>query len=172
MAKVGDKELHESWGMVSSGLRRRVGDGEHPRGDLRRHDAQGDLRHDRAANDGALLRRLGVHRGGRRRPGSPPNAATPRACPWEATCTALPTAGLRAFLVGALKDPISGNLDRIQIVKVWMDGTGQAETHEKVYDVAWSGDRKPGSDGKLPAGGQHRDVANAYLDQHDRHSPS
>ncbi|NES86335.1 MAG: DUF3604 domain-containing protein [Moorea sp. SIO2B7] len=41
------------------------------------------------------------------------------------------------FLVAALKDPIRGNLDRIQIVKGWLDASG--ETHEKVYNVAWSG---------------------------------
>ena len=49
------------------------------------------------------------------------------------------------FLVAALKDPMSGNLDRIQIVKGWLDPKG--ETQEKVYDVAW-GDaktRKPGA---------------------------
>ena len=40
------------------------------------------------------------------------------------------------FLVAALKDPYSGNLDRIQIVKGWLDDKGR--THEKVYDVAWS----------------------------------
>ncbi|MEW9838602.1 DUF3604 domain-containing protein [Mesorhizobium sp. ZMM04-4] len=58
-----------------------------------------------------------------------------------------------------MKDPIGGNLDRYQIVKGWLDGTG--ETHELVYDVAWSGDRKPGSDGKLPPVGNTVDVANA-----------
>jgi hypothetical protein len=63
------------------------------------------------------------------------------------------------FLVGALRDPIGANLDRIQIVKGWMDKNGAL--HEKVYDVAWSGDRKPGSDGKLPAVGNTVDVANA-----------
>jgi hypothetical protein len=63
------------------------------------------------------------------------------------------------FLVAALKDPYSGNLDRIQIVKGWMDKRG--ETYEKVYDVVWGGDRKPGSDGKLPAVGNTVDVANA-----------
>ena len=52
------------------------------------------------------------------------------------------------FLVAALKDPIGANLDRYQIVKGWLDAQG--EMHEKVYDVAWSGDRKPGPDGKLP----------------------
>ena len=63
------------------------------------------------------------------------------------------------FLVAALKDPISGNLDRIQIVKGWVDAAGARQ--EKVYDVAWSGDRKPGADGKLPAVGNTVDVANA-----------
>ena len=64
-----------------------------------------------------------------------------------------------SFLVATLKDPYSGNLDRIQIVKGWLDKKGK--THEKVYDVVWSGDRKPGSDGKLPAVGNTVDVANA-----------
>src|SRR5210317_1134835 len=45
------------------------------------------------------------------------------------------------FMVLALRDPVGANLDRIQIVKGWMDKNG--ETHEKVYDVSWSDDRKP-----------------------------
>jgi hypothetical protein len=53
------------------------------------------------------------------------------------------------FMVFALRDPIAANLDRIQIVKGWLDADGK--THEKVYDVAWSGDRTPGKDGRLPA---------------------
>jgi hypothetical protein len=63
------------------------------------------------------------------------------------------------FMVYALRDPIGANLDRIQIVKGWMDGSGN--TLEKVYDVAWSGDRRPGSDGRLPPVGNTVDVANA-----------
>jgi hypothetical protein len=65
------------------------------------------------------------------------------------------------FLVGALKDPLSGNLDRIQIVKGWLDAAGK--THEKVYDVAWSDSdtRRPGANGKLPAVGNTVDIANA-----------
>ncbi|HEX5091758.1 MAG TPA: DUF3604 domain-containing protein [Burkholderiales bacterium] len=65
------------------------------------------------------------------------------------------------FLVAALKDPIGANLDRIQVVKGWMDGGGKL--HEKVYDVVW-GDaktRKPGRDGKLPAVGSTVDLATA-----------
>jgi len=63
------------------------------------------------------------------------------------------------FLVAAMKDPYSGNLDRIQIIKGWLDANG--ETHEKVYDVVWSGGRSPGSDGKLPPVGNTVDVATA-----------
>jgi hypothetical protein len=63
------------------------------------------------------------------------------------------------FLVAAMKDPEGANLDRIQIVKGWVDAEGARQ--EKVYDVAWSGERKPGGDGKLPAVGDTVDVANA-----------
>jgi len=45
-----------------------------------------------------------------------------------------------AFLVGAVKDPTSGNLDRIQIVKGW---SRSGQSFEKVFDVVWAGDRKP-----------------------------
>lgn len=65
------------------------------------------------------------------------------------------------FLVAALKDPIGANLDRIQIVKGWLDANGQV--HEKVYDVVWgdSDKRKKGADGKVPAVGSTVDVDNA-----------
>ncbi len=64
------------------------------------------------------------------------------------------------FLVAALKDPIGGNLDRIQVIKGWMDA--KDKLHEKVYDVAWSDDRKPDAKtGKLPYVGNTVDVANA-----------
>ncbi|MDO6484337.1 DUF3604 domain-containing protein [Shimia thalassica] len=63
------------------------------------------------------------------------------------------------FLFAALKDPYSGNLDRIQIIKGWLNEDGT--TSEKVYDVAWSGDRVKGADGKVPSVGNTVDVANA-----------
>jgi hypothetical protein len=63
------------------------------------------------------------------------------------------------FMVYALRDPIGANLDRIQIVKGWLDANGK--THEKVYDVIWSGNRNPGKDGKLPPVGNTVDVKNA-----------
>jgi hypothetical protein len=65
------------------------------------------------------------------------------------------------FLVAALKDPLSGNLDRIQIVKGWLDKKGN--THEKVFNVAW-GDaekRQLDADGKLPPVGNTVDIENA-----------
>jgi hypothetical protein len=64
-----------------------------------------------------------------------------------------------SFLVAAMKDPYNGNLDRIQIVKGWLDAKGK--THEKVYDVVWSGNRKPEKNGKLPSVGNTVDVKNA-----------
>jgi hypothetical protein len=67
--------------------------------------------------------------------------------------------GAPNFMVFALRDPVGANLDRIQIVKGWMDSKGK--THEKVYDVAWSGDREPDSNGKLPPVGNTVDVAAA-----------
>jgi hypothetical protein len=79
--------------------------------------------------------------------------------PMGADLPAGPEAVSPTFLVGALRDPIGGNLDRIQIIKGWLDANG--ETREKVYDVVWAGDREPGEDGKLPPVGDTVDVANA-----------
>ena len=70
-----------------------------------------------------------------------------------------PSGRAPSFLVAALRDPLSGNLDRIQIVKVWLGKKGKRQ--EKVYDVVWGGDREPGADGKLPAIESTVDVANA-----------
>ena len=63
------------------------------------------------------------------------------------------------FAVWALKDPESGNLDRIQIIKGWYKN---GHPWEKVYDVAWSDGRKPdASTGKLPTVGNTVDIKNA-----------
>jgi len=65
------------------------------------------------------------------------------------------------FLVAALKDPIGANLDRIQVIKGWLDAKGAV--HEQIYDVVW-GDadkRKQGANGKLPPVGDTVDVENA-----------
>ncbi|WP_253284487.1 MULTISPECIES: DUF3604 domain-containing protein [unclassified Ruegeria] len=61
-----------------------------------------------------------------------------------------------SFLVAALKDPYSGNLDRIQIVKGWL--TADGETQEQVFNVVWSDDRVIDDAGKLPSVGNTVDV--------------
>jgi len=52
------------------------------------------------------------------------------------------------FIVHAMKEADGANLDRIQIVKGWVDKSGKQQS--KIYDVALSGDRKAGADGKIP----------------------
>lgn len=65
--------------------------------------------------------------------------------------------GAPSFLVYAMRDPIGANLDRIQIIKGWVDASGA--THEQIYDVVWAGERQPGADGKLPAVGSTVDLS-------------
>ena len=67
--------------------------------------------------------------------------------------------GAPTFMVYALRDPIGANLDRIQIVKGWLGADG--DTHEKVHDVVWSGDRRAGPDGRLPPVGNTVNAAMA-----------
>ncbi|MCM2311651.1 MAG: DUF3604 domain-containing protein, partial [Steroidobacteraceae bacterium] len=50
------------------------------------------------------------------------------------------------FVVAAMKDPLAANLDRIQVVKGWLDAAGKS--HERIYDVAVSGGRAIGPDGR------------------------
>jgi hypothetical protein len=66
--------------------------------------------------------------------------------PMGGDLTDAPSDGSPSFLVAALKDPLSGNLDRIQVVKGWMDAEG--ELHERIYDVAVSDGRKIGRNGR------------------------
>ncbi|MBI5551064.1 MAG: DUF3604 domain-containing protein [Desulfobacterales bacterium] len=60
------------------------------------------------------------------------------------------------FTVHAQKDPDGANLDRIQIIKGWVNAKG--EPQERIFDVAWSGNRKPNAKGKLPALGHTVDL--------------
>jgi len=89
----------------------------------------------------------------------PADVGYAKGVPMGGDLRAAPSGTSPTFLVAALKDPMSGNLDRVQIVKGWIDAKGARQ--EKLYDVAWSGDRKPAADGKLPAVGNTVDVANA-----------
>ena len=148
---------------------RRLGPGEYPRGHLRRHQAQGDLRHLGPADPRAVLRRLGLredlvkdkdfvkkaYAGG-----VPMGGDLPQAKPAKA-----PT-----FAVWALKDPDSGNLDRVQIIKGWYDKRGYG--FEKIYDVAWSDGRKPDPKRQAAAGRQHGRHQEGDLHQHHRRHPA
>jgi hypothetical protein len=72
-----------------------------------------------------------------------------------------PGNGAPKFLISALKDPMGANLDRVQIVKGWVDESGQLQ--EKIFDVVW-GDaerRMRGANGKVPAVGDTVDIAKA-----------
>ena len=82
------------------------------------------------------------------------------ACPWGRTCPRNRTsAKAPTFAVWALKDPDSGNLDRVQIIKGWYEN---GYPQEKIYDVAWSDDRKPDpKTGKLPPVGNTVNIKEA-----------
>ncbi len=80
--------------------------------------------------------------------------------PMGGDLSAAPAGKAPTFIAAALKDPIGANLDRIQIIKGWVDKAGK--TQERVYDVAVSGDRTIDADGRCKtAVGSTVDVANA-----------
>jgi len=89
----------------------------------------------------------------------PADAGYAKGVPMGGNLAASEDGAVPNFLVAALKDPLSGNLDWIQIVKGWLDADG--ETQEKVYNVVWAGDRALDGEGKLPDVGNTVDVANA-----------
>lgn len=77
--------------------------------------------------------------------------------------SAAPMGKKPSLLIEAIKDPLSAKLDRVQVVKGWLSATG--ETHEKVYNVVWSGERELATDGRLAPVGNTVDVKNAsWLD--------
>jgi len=59
-----------------------------------------------------------------------------------------PPGQVPTFVVGAMKDPKGANLDRIQVIKGWVDSQG--ESHERIFDVAWSAPRTLDANGVLP----------------------
>ncbi len=91
----------------------------------------------------------------------PARAGYAKGVPMGGDLTQAPAGKAPTFLVAALKDPYRGNLDRIQIIKGWVDAEG--ERHEKVHDVAWgdADSRKAGAGGKLPPVGNTVDLETA-----------
>ncbi len=85
--------------------------------------------------------------------------ATSRGVPMggELTQPATPT-----FIVLTAKDPKGANLDRVQIVKGWLDKAGQAQ--EKIFNVAWSDERQLNLDGSLPAVGNTVNLKTGKVD--------
>jgi hypothetical protein len=91
----------------------------------------------------------------------PAVAGYEKGVPMGGDLTSAPKGKAPSFLVAALKDSLSGNLDRIQIVKGWIDGQGKAQ--ERIYNVAW-GDadrRKLDAKGNLPPVGNTVDTTKA-----------
>jgi hypothetical protein len=157
MAKVGDNEF-TGWSMVASGLAG-VWARENTRAAL--FDAMMNKETYATTGSRILVRFFG---GWDFTPEDamvrlPANIGYDKGVPMGSDLTAAPEGKSPSFLVAALRDQLSGNLDRIQIVKVWVDASGKRQ--EKVYDAVWSGDRVPGPDGKLPSVGSTVDVANA-----------
>jgi hypothetical protein len=64
-----------------------------------------------------------------------------------------------SFLIQAIKDSEGANLDRVQMIKGYLDKEGNPQ--EKIFEVVWAGDRAVGSNGKLPAIGNTVDIPNA-----------
>jgi hypothetical protein len=80
--------------------------------------------------------------------------------PMGGDLTEAPKGKAPSFLIYAIKDPVGANLDRIQVVKGWLDGNGRAQ--EKVYNVAWSDHRTIAEDGSLQPVGNTVDLATGF----------
>ena len=90
----------------------------------------------------------------------PGAAGYEKGVPMGGDLTKAPAGKSPTFLVGAMKDPMSGNLDRIQIIKGWLDAEGA--THERIYDIAVSDGRAIDADGRCKTSvGNTVDIAKA-----------
>jgi hypothetical protein len=82
-----------------------------------------------------------------------------RGVPMGGDLTEAPKDGAPTLLIEARKDPAGANLDRVQVVKGWIDAAG--ESHEQVYDAAWSGGNRLRPDGSLEPVGDTVDLETA-----------
>ncbi|MGD2141186.1 MAG: DUF3604 domain-containing protein [Burkholderiales bacterium] len=160
MAQVGDKK-YESWSMVASGLA-----GVWARENTREAIFDAMMRKETYATTGSrmLVRFFGGWDFNKNDTLSrlPADIGYSKGVPMGGDLPPKPKdRKAPSFLVAALKDPLSGNLDRIQIIKGWVDDKGKR--HEKIHEVAW-GDadkRKLDGSGKLPPVGNTVDVNKA-----------
>ena len=90
--------------------------------------------------------------------------AIPLVCLWAAELQPAPSGASPAFLVEAMRDPDGANLDRIQIIKGWLNESGQTE--EQVFNVVWSNakERALNDNGLLVSVGSTVDEINATYD--------
>ena len=157
MAKVGDR-TYESTDMAASGLAA-VWATENTREAI--FDAM--MRKETYATTGSrmLVRFFGGwdFEGADAQTRLPANAGYSKGVPMGSSLSGDPAGRAPSFLMAARKDPLSGNLDRIQVVKLTLNAKGKPA--ERVFNVAWSGDRTLAADGKLPPVGSTVDVANA-----------
>jgi hypothetical protein len=79
--------------------------------------------------------------------------------PMGSDLTQAPKGKAPGLLIDVARDPVGANLDRVQVIKGWLDDND--EVQQKVYDVVWSGDRAPGADGKVPEVGNTVDTSTA-----------
>lgn len=85
-----------------------------------------------------------------------------RGVPMGSDLTNAPRSDAPTLLIQTSKDPLGASLDRVQVIKGWIDDDGQS--HERIYDVAWAGDRTIGADGKLPPIANTVDLSTGFYD--------
>ncbi len=111
------------------------------------------------------VRFLGGWRGAAADPEAGANAAADadvfgdNAVPMGGELTLAAPGAVPSFRVEAQKDPAGAHLDRVQIVKGWLDADDQRQ--EQVFDAVWSGERQPDAQGKLPPVGNTVDLQTA-----------
>lgn len=82
--------------------------------------------------------------------------------PMGGELSAAPRGSAPQMLIWAMRDPASASLDRVQVIKGWVDAAG--EQHERIFNVAWAGERQLASDGSLPAVGNSVNLETASHD--------
>ena len=88
----------------------------------------------------------------------PAAAGYAKGVPMGGDISAAPNGKAPTFLIRAVKDPVDANLDRVQVVKGWLDDEGMPQ--EKVFNVVWSDGRDVDADGNIPPVGNTVDLSN------------